>query len=131
MENILLKQLFAQLEGIVSIPTINLLNENKIISFIDDNKKHSLHELANSFNANPGYLHVALHTLSSLGLLDKFMSHDDVEFKTTTYGKKYLEIFTSLSFYNKVSPHLNAIITSDFTDSTRKVSKLSVGLDFQ
>ena len=93
MENILLKQLFAQLEGIVSIPTINLLNENKIISFIDDDKKHSLHELANSFNANAGYLHVALHTLSSLGLLDEFIDDDNVEFKTTTYGKKYLEIF--------------------------------------
>ncbi|MCX6171739.1 MAG: class I SAM-dependent methyltransferase [Flavobacterium sp.] len=61
--------LFRHLDGITTAPTAYSLLEKGVLSYILQNKKVSLQELVSKFNANEGYLNVALRILSSQGWL--------------------------------------------------------------
>ena len=59
--------LFRHLDGIVTIPSAYSLYKNGVLDYIMQQQKVSLHELTIKFNANEGYLNVALRVLASQG----------------------------------------------------------------
>ncbi len=67
--------LFCHLDGIVTAPTAFALHQKGVLDFLLKVKKTSLQELVQKFNANEGYLNVALHTLASQGWLE----HDIID----------------------------------------------------
>ena len=60
-------QLFRHLDGIVMGPTAYVLKENGITDYLLSVKSVSVSNIAKKFNANEGYLNVALRTLCSQG----------------------------------------------------------------
>lgn len=61
--------LFRHLDGIVTAPSAYALSEKGVCDFILTNKKVSLRTLSKHFNANEGYLNIALRVLCSQGWL--------------------------------------------------------------
>jgi len=113
-KNILIQNLFAHLEGIVTVPTLATLI-NRIPDLYNLGNK-SLEELCEETNANEGYLHVALHTLCSLSIIEKNKNGKDVLFKTTNYGKDYIKNFKEFSFYKTIDREINNIVQSNFSN---------------
>lgn len=68
-QSILRNKLFRHLDGIVTAPTAYCLKEKGVTDYLLKNKKASIDELSKTFNANDGYLNVALRTLCSQGWL--------------------------------------------------------------
>lgn len=62
--------LFRHLDGIVTAPTAYVLHKNGVLDFLLKNKKASLQTITEKFNANEGYLNIALRVLASQGWLD-------------------------------------------------------------
>jgi len=61
--------LFRHLDGIVTAPTAYALLEKGVTDYLLEHKEISLQELTERFNANEGYLNVALRILCSQGWL--------------------------------------------------------------
>lgn len=61
--------LFRHLDGITTAPTAYSLYKKGVLNYILQNQKVSLTELVSKFNANEGYLNVALRVLASQGWL--------------------------------------------------------------
>lgn len=61
--------LFRHLDGIVTAPSAYALFEKGICDYLLSNQKSTLQELTREFNANEGYLNVALRVLCSQGWL--------------------------------------------------------------
>ncbi len=62
--------LFRHLDGVATAPTAYALNEHGVLEYLLKKEEALLSELTAKFNANKGYLNVALHILSSQGWLD-------------------------------------------------------------
>ncbi len=86
-KQLFLSNLFQHLDGIVLIPTILELQENKILDEIYIKKECSLSYLSAKYNANEGYLNVALRLLCSQGLLTQKKTQDDVIFIDNTLDR--------------------------------------------
>ena len=70
--------LFRHLDGIVTVPTAFSLYKKGVLDYILQHQKFSLQELAEKFNANEGYLNVALRVLASQGwLVQNIDNHND------------------------------------------------------
>ena len=91
--------LFRHLDGIVTIPSAYALYKKGVLDYLLKNKSVSIKELASTFNANEGYLNVALRVLASQGwLLQKpDNAFDDVWYSLTDKS----EIAFSLIHYYK------------------------------
>ncbi|WP_431166422.1 class I SAM-dependent methyltransferase [Tenacibaculum halocynthiae] len=63
--------LFRHLDGIVTCPAAYILKEKGITEYLLKKKSVSLTEITSTFNANDGYLNVALRTLCSQGWLNQ------------------------------------------------------------
>lgn len=63
--------LFRHLDGIGTAPTAYALHEKGVLDYIVEKKSCSLSELTEQFQANEGYLNVALRILCSQGWLDQ------------------------------------------------------------
>ncbi len=63
--------LFLHLDGIVTAPTAYALFEKGVTSYLLEKKECTLKEIADKFNANDGYLNVALRILCSQGWVDQ------------------------------------------------------------
>ena len=61
--------LFCHLDGIGTAPTAYALSEKGVLDYLLEHKKSSLADLSKNFNANEGYLNVALRILCSQGWL--------------------------------------------------------------
>ena len=86
-----LSKLFQHLDGIVLIPVILALQKYKILNHIHVNKKCGLKELTKKYNANEGYLNVALRLLCSQGLIIQEIYEEDVFFSDKNL-KKWLSL---------------------------------------
>ena len=75
-----LSNLFQHLDGIVLIPTIIELQKQKILNYIQKQKKCSLLELSSKYTANNGYLNVSLRLLCSQGILKQEIIDNEVFF---------------------------------------------------
>ena len=74
--------LFRHLDGIVTAPSAFALMEKGVTNHVLEAKESSLKELAHTFNANEGYLNVALRLLCSQGWLNQTVDNhnDDVTY---------------------------------------------------
>lgn len=106
-KSVLRNRLFRHLDGIVTCPAAYTLHEKGITSYLIEKKAVSLKELTNTFNANDGYLNVALRTLASQGWLTQHVdnTNNTVIFETNkfsaiafSYFHLYKEAFKLLKF---------------------------------
>nr|WP_299338558.1 class I SAM-dependent methyltransferase [Allomuricauda sp.] len=88
-------KLFRHLDGIVMAPTAHALKKRGVTDYLLDHKKISLHQLTEYFNANEGYLNVALRGLCSQGWLNQTVDNNanTVHFETNDRTKSAFELF--------------------------------------
>ncbi len=70
-KTILRSKLFRHLDGIVISPTAYTLKKHGVTDFLLENKRVELKDLTTKFNANEGYLNIALRGLCSQGWLNQ------------------------------------------------------------
>ena len=78
---ILRADLFYHLDGIVTAPTAYALHEKGVTAYLLDKKECLLQELVEKFNANDGYLNVALRILCSQGWLTQSIDNENNKIK--------------------------------------------------
>ena len=71
-------ELFRHLDGLVMAPVAHCLFENKVTDYLLQKEQIALQELVEKFNANAGYLNVAVRVLASQGWLDYRLENDQV-----------------------------------------------------
>lgn len=76
--------LFRHLDGIVTIPSAYSLHKKGVLDYILQQQKASVSELTAKFNANEGYLNVALRVLASQGWLVQHVDNQNNEITFTT-----------------------------------------------
>ncbi|WP_340073975.1 class I SAM-dependent methyltransferase [Leptobacterium sp. I13] len=105
--------LFKHLDGIVVAPSAYTLKERGVIDYLLANKECSLQKLTKQFNANEGYLNVALRTLASQGWLIQHIDNknDHISYAVSEMGKiafKYVNLYEDavnlLKFSEKFHP---------------------------
>ena len=64
------ESIFRHLDGLVTAPVISALSKKKVLDFILTNDNPELFEITEKFDANEGYLNVALRILASQGFLN-------------------------------------------------------------
>ena len=76
--------LFRHLDGIVTCPTAFALWEKGVTEHLLSSRRSSLSDLSEKFNANEGYLNVALRILCSQGWLEQHLNNetDSIEYST-------------------------------------------------
>ena len=105
--------LFRHLDGIGTAPTAFVLHKKGVLSYLMEKKKASLEELAQHFNANEGYLNVALRILCSQGWLIQHVdnANDTVAFELSDksetafkYVPLYEDVVSLLEFSEQFHP---------------------------
>lgn len=81
--------LFRHLDGITTIPVAFTLHKKGVLQYMLENKKVTLSELTEKFEANEGYLNVALRVLASQGWLTQQIDHQSntITFETNAKSK--------------------------------------------
>ena len=97
-QSTLRSKLFRHLDGIVIGPTAYALKEKGIIDFLLSERSIDLSNLATQFNANDGYLNVALRTLCSQGWLFQHLDNKEnrVVYETNDFSEiafKYFDMY--------------------------------------
>ncbi len=87
-------EIFQHLDGIVTCPTAYTLYEKGVLKYLLEKEKASLKELTKAFNANEGYLNVALHVLSAQGWLNQHLDNekDEISYSITSSSSKAFEL---------------------------------------
>ncbi|MGB1308504.1 MAG: class I SAM-dependent methyltransferase [Oceanihabitans sp.] len=67
--------IFRHLDGITTATTTYALHKKGVLEFLLNNKKVALQELSKKFNANEGYLNIALRVLCSQGWLQQHLDN--------------------------------------------------------
>ncbi len=105
------ENIFRHLDGIVTAPTAFELHEKGVLKHLIQHKKCSLTDLAIHFNANKGYLNVALRVLCSQGWLAQERTGADVVFSTTNkseiafdYAQHYCDVVALLKYSENFHP---------------------------
>jgi len=93
--------LFRHLDGITTAPTAFSLHKKGVLSYILQNQKVSLTELVEKFNANEGYLNVALRVLASQGWLTQNIDNKNDIIKFESNEKSALA-FSLIPLYEDV-----------------------------
>ena len=125
-----LSNLFQHLDGIVLIPTIIELQKYKILDYIKNQKKCSLSELTIKYNANPGYLNVALRLLCSQGILIQEIINEEVFFMDSMLTEWFSsKIHSKYKIFEHLYTHdmqYNCIITDSKEDEISSMILFSV-----
>ncbi|WP_103070717.1 class I SAM-dependent methyltransferase [Aquimarina sediminis] len=105
------EELFRHLDGIAVAPVAYSLFKNKVTQYLIDHEESSISQIADSCNANEGYLNVALRILSAQGWLDYNTIDGKVTIKTNKNSKLafdhfylYKEVVDLLEFSGKFHP---------------------------
>ncbi|WP_353778455.1 class I SAM-dependent methyltransferase [Winogradskyella sp. 3972H.M.0a.05] len=69
--------IFRHLDGIATAPTAFVLHKKGVLSHLLEHKKCELSDLSSTFNANEGYLNVALRILCSQGWLNQHLNNEN------------------------------------------------------
>ena len=82
--------IFRHLDGIATATTTNTLNKKGVLAYLQEHKRAELSELSKTFNANEGYLNVALRILASQGWLVQHIDNatNTVSYETNEHSKK-------------------------------------------
>lgn len=100
------QKIFQHLDGLVTAPVAIALHKKNITAYILEHKKVGLTELSQTFQANEGYLNIALRTLASQGFLEYEV--DNVENTVTVQtNEKSAYAFSLFSLYQDVVSLLN------------------------
>ena len=77
--------LFRHLDGIVTAPSLHALGTKGVLDYLLEHKQASLEEIVEKFEANDGYLNVALRVLASQGWLTQHINNetDEISYSTT------------------------------------------------
>ena len=102
-------ELFRHLDGFVTAPTAFALHKQGIFQYLSDQKEVSLDTLAERFNANDGYLNVALRLMCTQGWLEQTVDNRGNQIvyhvnNKTTYATRLfpsLESIVSLQKYSE------------------------------
>lgn len=86
--------IFKHLDGIATATTAHTLNSKGVLQYLLENKTCSLTELTEKFNANDGYLNIALRILSAQGWLTQHLdnANDKVDYEINANSKKAFEL---------------------------------------
>ncbi|MEP3389935.1 MAG: class I SAM-dependent methyltransferase [Reichenbachiella sp.] len=93
--------LFRHLDGIGTAPTAYALHEKGVLSYLLEAKSSTLKELVERFNANEGYLNVALRILCSQGWLNQFVDNKN-DVISYTINEKSEPAFRWVTIYKEV-----------------------------
>ena len=101
-KKLLRSNIFRHLDGIVTAPTAYVLHTSGITAYILEKAEVSLTELTDKFNANEGYLNVALRILCSQSWLDQHLDNasDTIIYKANSKTK---EAFAHFHLYKEVN----------------------------
>lgn len=111
--NELRASLFRHLDGLVLAPIAVALNKSGILKTILDKKTVTIAKLAEEFQANQGYLNVALRALASQGFINYQVNNDTTVVTITTNENST----TAFSHFYKYEPVVKVLENSDiFTD---------------
>ncbi len=100
--------LFRHLDGIGTAPTAFALYEKGVLQYLLERKKATLKELTKHFNANEGYLNVALRILCSQGWLIQHIDvkNDSIEFEISEVSEiafEYIPLYAEVVHLLKFS----------------------------
>ena len=86
--------IFRHLDGIATSTTAYTLHKNGLLDFLLENDQLTLNEIADKFNANEGYLNVALRILCSQGWLSQSIDNasDIITYKINENSAKAFEL---------------------------------------
>ena len=84
--------LFCHLDGLAVATTAYALHKKGVLDYLLKNDSVTLNNLSKAFNANEGYLNVALRVLCSQGWLTQIHEDESVYFKTNTNSKRAFEL---------------------------------------
>lgn len=100
--------IFRHLDGIVIAPTAHVLCEKKVTDYILENSKIEIGSISDHFNANEGYMNVALRLLSSQGWLEQHIDNtkNTVHYSTTSRTKEAFDLFP---LYREVSEQIKLL----------------------
>jgi len=87
--------IFKHLDGIVTVSPAYVLHKTGVTDFILTQKKFTLNEISEAFNANEGYLNVALRILCAQGWLNQKIDNkrNTVVFSTNKSSKYAFSLF--------------------------------------
>ncbi|WP_395093914.1 class I SAM-dependent methyltransferase [Vaginella massiliensis] len=112
------EQIFRHLDGVVVAPVIAALAKKGILHRLVTSKECELSKLANDFQANEGYLNVALRVLASQNFLDHRVDNfsNTVTVSITKYSDRafgQLEIYQDLANFLAQDTVCNSIETNE------------------
>jgi len=86
--------IFSHLDGIATSTTAYALHKKGVLNYLLEHKKVSLNELAATFNANDGYLNVALRVLCSQGWLVQHLDNakDTISYEVNENSQTAFEL---------------------------------------
>ena len=86
--------IFSHLDGIATSTTAYALHKKGVLNYLLEHKKVSLNELAATFNANDGYLNVALRVLCSQGWLIQHLDNakDTISYEVNENSQTAFEL---------------------------------------
>ena len=86
--------IFRHLDGIATTTTAYALHKKGVLQYLLDNNKVALQDLVLKFNANEGYLNVALHILCSQGWLTQHIDNKNntISYQVNTQSKLAFEL---------------------------------------
>lgn len=100
--------IFQHLDGLVTAPVVSALQSRNILSELTNNDSLTLDFISEKYQANKGYLNVALRVLASQGFIDYHVNNilNSVEIKPnaqTPYFLKYAYLYDEVSDFLKYS----------------------------
>ncbi|WOD43462.1 class I SAM-dependent methyltransferase [Hwangdonia lutea] len=86
--------IFRHLDGIATAPTAYALQKRGVLQYLLDHKNISLENITKQFNANAGYLNVALRILCAQGWLNQHIDNatHTVSFETNAQSEKAFKL---------------------------------------
>ena len=102
--------IFRHLDGIATSTTAYSLHKKGVLDYLIENQKVSLQELVNHFNANDGYLNVALRILCSQGWLTQHIDNktDTIHYEVNSQSET---AFNLVNLYEDAVNLLNYSVT--------------------
>ena len=114
--------IFRHLDGVVTSPCVQILHKRGMLPFLLEFDSIFLTELSSKFDANPGYLNVALHVFCAQGWMRQEIIENgiDVKFTLTPKGRIALKYGYTYQAASDIIPHaikLDTYIKSGFEDA--------------
>ena len=131
--------LFRHLDGIVTIPAAYSLQKKGVLEYILQQQKVSLQELTAKFNANEGYLNVALRVLASQGWLFQYIDNqnDEVTFAVNDKSETafsliplYAAVFNLMQFSEHFHPRKFEVEPFEILNELFSKYKANFGIQF-